>query len=121
MNISPPRLLIHNARLFTPNRPGLPGWLLVENGLIRALGFGNTPEFSYDASIQSLDAQGQNVLPGFIDLHVHGAKGHEVMDASPSGLEEMARFYAAHGVTSFLATTWTADRASITKALHLVE
>jgi N-acetylglucosamine-6-phosphate deacetylase len=121
MNSSAPRLLIHNARLFTPNHPGLVGWLFIENGLIKAIGFGNTPDFSEDASIQSLDAQGHNLLPGFIDLHVHGAMGHEVMDASPSGLEEMARFYASHGVTSFLATTWTANRPSIMNALELVE
>ena len=43
------------------------------------------------------------------------------MDASPSGLEDMARFYASHGVTSFLATTWTASRTSILNALELVE
>jgi len=121
MNTSAQRLLIHNARLFTPNQAGLTGWLLIENGLIRAIGFGNTPDFSSATSILSMDAQGKNLLPGFIDLHVHGAMGHEVMDASPSGLEEMARFYASHGVTSFLATTWTANRASITKALELVE
>ena len=121
MNTAEQRFLIHNARLFTPNHPGLMGWLLIERGLIRALGFGNTPDFSHDASIPSLDAQGNNLLPGFIDLHVHGAMGHESMDASPSGLEQMARFYASHGVTSFLATTWTANRASIMKALELVE
>jgi N-acetylglucosamine-6-phosphate deacetylase len=115
------RLLIHNARLFTPNHPGLTGWLLVENGLIRALGFGNPPDFSRDESTQSLNANGQMLLPGFIDLHVHGAMGHEVMDASASGLEEMARFYVSHGVTSFLATTWTASRASVLKALGLVK
>ena len=121
MNIPAQPLLIHNARLFTPNHAGLDGWLLVENGLIRALGFGNTPDFSDEVSIQSLDAQGNNLLPGFIDLHVHGAMGYEVMDASPTGLEEMSRFYASHGVTSFLATTWTADHLSIIKALELVE
>ena len=121
MKIAAPRLLIHNACLFTPNHPGLMGWLLIENGLIKAIGFGDTPDFSNDVSVQSLDAQGNNVLPGFIDLHVHGAMGHEVMDASPSGLETMARFYAFHGVTSFLATTWTASRASIRNALELVE
>jgi N-acetylglucosamine-6-phosphate deacetylase len=121
MNILTQRLLIHNARLFTPNHAGLLGWLLTENGLIHALGFGKTPDFSDEVSIQSLDAQGNNLLPGFIDLHVHGAMGYEVMDASPTGLEEMARFYASHGVTSFLATTWTADHPSIIKALELVE
>ena len=99
------RLLIHNARLFTPNHAGLVGWLLFENGLIRAIGFGRPPDFSTDDSVQSLNANRQMLLPGFIDLHVHGAMGHEVMDASRSGLEEMARFYASHGVTSFLATT----------------
>jgi N-acetylglucosamine-6-phosphate deacetylase len=121
MTLPAHRFLIQNARLFTPNHAGLTGWLLIENGLIRALGFGNTPDFSEDASIQTLDAQGNNLLPGFVDLHVHGAMGHEVMDASPIGLEEMSRFYASHGVTSFLATTWTADRESIMKALELVE
>jgi N-acetylglucosamine-6-phosphate deacetylase len=121
MTIPNQRLLVHNARLFTPTHAGLPGWLLVENGLIQTIGFGNTPDFSDDPSVKSLDAQGNNLLPGFVDLHVHGAMGHEVMDASPSGLEEMARFYAAHGVTSFLATTWTASREALIKALELVE
>jgi N-acetylglucosamine-6-phosphate deacetylase len=121
MTIPAQRLLIENARLFTPNHPGLTGWLLVENGLIGVTGFGNTPDFSDDTSLKSLDARGANLLPGFIDLHVHGAMGHEVMDASASGLEEMARFYASHGVTSFLATTWTASRSSIMKALQLVK
>lgn len=115
------RLLIHNARLFTPNHPGLTGWLLAENGFIHAIGFGNTPDFASDGSVHSLNANGQNLLPGFIDLHVHGAMGHELMDASPSGLETMARFYASHGVTSFLATTWTESRESLNKALELVE
>src|SRR5262245_30203172 len=120
MITSSKRLLIHNARLFTPNHAGLTGWLLVESGIIRGIGFGNTPDFS-DDPIQILDANENLLLPGFIDLHVHGAMGHEVMDADASGLEEMARFYASHGVTSFLATTWTANRESINKALDLVK
>jgi len=121
MNIPGQRLLIHNARLFTPHQPGRTGWLLAEGGLIRFIGFGQIPEFPDDASLGQLDARGDLLLPGFIDLHVHGAMGHEVMDASPFGLEEMARFYASHGVTSFLATTWTASRASIMKSLELVK
>ncbi|MCI0551919.1 MAG: N-acetylglucosamine-6-phosphate deacetylase [Anaerolineae bacterium] len=121
MNTPPQGLLIHNVRLFTPDHAALMGWLLVENGLIRAIGFGNTPDFSHETSLQLINAQGEDLLPGFIDLHVHGAMGHEVMDASVSGLEEMARFYASHGVTSFLATTWTANRESINKALDLVK
>ena len=115
------RLLIYNARLFTPHLPGRMGWLLVKDGQIRSIGFGQRPIVPGNAEVQELDAGGNMLLPGFIDLHVHGAMGYEVMDASPSGLEEMARFYASHGVTSFLATTWTASRDSITRALELVE
>jgi N-acetylglucosamine-6-phosphate deacetylase len=113
-------LLIHNARLFTPHHVGLTGWLLTEDSHIRAIGFGNPPDFSADASVQYMNAKGGALLPGFIDLHVHGAMGHEVMDASPDGLEEMSRFYASHGVTSFLAATWTSSHASIMKALGIV-
>jgi N-acetylglucosamine-6-phosphate deacetylase len=113
------RLLIHHARIFTPSQPGRTGWLLAEGGQIRSIGFGRTPDF--EGSLQQVDAQGDMLLPGFIDLHVHGGMGHELMDASPSGLEAMARYYASHGVTGFLATTWTASRDSIMKALELVE
>ena len=115
------RLLIHNARLFTPQLPGRTGWLLAAGGQIRSIGFGQRPIIPGNAEVQEIDAGGKMLLPGFIDLHVHGAMGHEVMDASPTGLEEMARFYASHGVTSFLATTWTASRDAIQKALELVE
>jgi N-acetylglucosamine-6-phosphate deacetylase len=120
MTMTASRLLIHNAQLFTPDHPGLTGWLLAENGSIRLLGLGEAPRFPGDAALQIIDARGINLLPGFVDVHVHGAMGHEVMDASPAGLEEMARFYASHGVTSFLATTWTASREALNRALDLV-
>jgi len=115
------RLLIYNAQLFTPHHPGQLGWLLVKDAQIHLIGFGRRPILPAHSDVQELDADGNRLLPGFIDLHVHGAVGHEVMDASASGLEEMARFYASHGVTSFLATTWTASREAIRKALELVE
>jgi N-acetylglucosamine-6-phosphate deacetylase len=121
MKIGSKPLLIYNTYLFMPGRPALPGWLLSEAGTIQGIGFGNPPDFPIEASIQRLDARGWHLLPGFIDLHVHGAVGYEAMDASASGLEEMARFFASHGVTSFLATTWTASRAAISRALELVE
>ena len=46
--------------------------------------------------------------------------GHETMDASPAGLRAMARFYARHGVTGFLATTWTATGERILAAIQAV-
>jgi N-acetylglucosamine-6-phosphate deacetylase len=118
MSSTPERLLFYNTQLFTPVGAWKPGWLLTEGRAIRALGPGGPPEF--ERVTRCIDASGMRLLPGFIDLHVHGAMGHEVMDADPAGLLEMAQFYARHGVTAFLATTWTASRAKIQHALEAV-
>lgn len=64
-----------------------------------------------------LNAQGCYVLPGFVDIHVHGAMGRDVMDADPQGLLEMARFFARHGVTAFMPTTMTAAPAETLAAV----
>jgi N-acetylglucosamine-6-phosphate deacetylase len=113
-------MLIYNARIFTPTSVWQPGWLLAEGKMIAAMGPGNPPEFEPGRVTRSIDAGGGLLLPGFIDLHVHGAMGREVMDGDPDGLREMARFYARHGVTAFLATTWTASREGILRALEAV-
>lgn len=67
-----------------------------------------------------LDATGCTILPGFIDVHVHGAAGVDAMDADPVALAQMARFAAHHGVTAFLPTTMTADVNSTLAAVKAV-
>lgn len=114
-------ILIRNARLFMPTGVYDPGWLLTEGGEIRALGPGRPPAFDAAQISREVDGGGRRLLPGFIDLHVHGAVGYEVMDANQEGIREMARFYARHGVTSFLPTTWTAGRESLMAALAAVK
>jgi N-acetylglucosamine-6-phosphate deacetylase len=67
-----------------------------------------------NAATVLLDATGCTLLPGLIDVHVHGAMGADTMDADPEALARMARFFAHHGVTAFLPTTMTASpRATI--------
>ena len=112
------RILIHNARVFTPNGSFEPGWLLTEDSQIYAMGPGYPPDFEAGRISRRIDAGGYRLLPGLIDLHVHGAMGHETMDASPVGLRQMARYYARHGVTGFLATTWTASGERILAAIQ---
>jgi N-acetylglucosamine-6-phosphate deacetylase len=72
------------------------------------------------AAATTLDAGGCTVLPGLIDVHVHGAVGHDTMDADPAALAAMAGFFARHGVTGFLATTMTADPAATLAAVQAV-
>lgn len=54
-----------------------------------------------------LDLQGAYVLPGLVDIHIHGAVGADVSDGDPAGLVKMAQYLAGEGVTSFLPTTMT--------------
>lgn len=110
-------ILIRNAQVMAPTAHWPQGWLLCRGRQIALMGAGEAPELSAD---EIIDANGLTLLPGFIDVHVHGGVGHEVMDATPDALRTLAQFYARNGVTSFLATTWTDSREAITAALEVV-
>jgi N-acetylglucosamine-6-phosphate deacetylase len=118
-------LLITDARIATPDGVLDQGWLAVEHGRISALGSGRPPDAvvadpGVDDPVEVIEADRAWLLPGFVDVHVHGALGHETMDASVDGLAAMAAFYASHGVTSFLATTWTGTTDGTLAALDTV-
>ncbi len=74
-----------------------------------------------DTSATQIDAQDYTVVPGFVDIHVHGALDYDTMDATPQTLEVMSTFFASHGVTSFLPTTMTETREHIDAALDNIK
>lgn len=63
------------------------------------------------------EGKGWTLLPGFIDVHIHGANGHDVMDATNEALMGMAKQLPKEGTTSFLATTMTQSPDAISSAL----
>lgn len=67
-----------------------------------------------------VDAAGAYLIPGLVDIHTHGAVGQDFSDGRPEGLLSLANYYAAHGVTSYLATTMTLNEAALTPALHAI-
>jgi N-acetylglucosamine-6-phosphate deacetylase len=113
------RLLVTGARLLTPGGEWPRGWIVVEGRRIAAMGQGDHPPGA-DAGADVLTADGLVAMPGFIDLHAHGALGADVLDADPDGLRRMARFYASHGVTAWLPTTMTATGPDLERALAAV-
>lgn len=75
-------------------------------------GFGPT-----QSDTEGNDLTGHLFVPGFIDQHIHGAKGYDFMDADPKANEAIATYLPEEGVTSFLATTLSDAPERIEKAL----
>ena len=111
----PQDLLVVNARVATPQGIVEQGWVHVQGGFILGLGSGQPPELP---NAGKLDAHGGTLLPGFIDVHVHGGGGHDFMDADLEGFAAITKFHAAHGTTGLLATTLTASREHLTGVLE---
>jgi N-acetylglucosamine-6-phosphate deacetylase len=63
------------------------------------------------------DGQAPIVLPGFVDLHVHGGAGRDIMQGGDAALH-VARAHAAHGTTALLATTMTAPAGDLVTAFE---
>jgi N-acetylglucosamine-6-phosphate deacetylase len=68
-----------------------------------------------------IDAQDLWVIPGMIDIHVHGGDGCDMMDATQEIIHRMGRFLASHGVTAYLPTTISASRQDILAAIENVK
>lgn len=86
----------------------------IENGVIlidshRITKVGPKQRIKIPASATVIDNQDRIVVPGFIDMHIHGAAGHDLMEATPDAVSAVAAYLARHGTTSYLATTVTAS------------
>jgi N-acetylglucosamine-6-phosphate deacetylase len=97
---------IFPERVFTPQREIRDAVVVVEGSRIAAVG--RRDEITVPPDAQKFEARGATLVPGFVDVHVHGAGGHDVMEATPDALNKVAEVLARGGTTSFLATTVTA-------------
>ncbi|KAF0109879.1 MAG: N-acetylglucosamine-6-phosphate deacetylase [Chloroflexi bacterium] len=96
------------------------GWLLTEGKRILSFGEGEPPILEEKIDLQRIDCTTRTLLPGFIDLHTHGALGSDFIDGSPEDIQKISTFYASHGVTGFLASTYTATKKEIEYALQTI-
>jgi N-acetylglucosamine-6-phosphate deacetylase len=99
--------LLHAARALTPTTEIPDAGILVRDGVIEAIG--PRQGLSLPSGASEISAGGQTAIPGFIDVHIHGAGGHDVMEGTERSLSTVAKTLARHGTTSFLATTVTAS------------
>jgi N-acetylglucosamine-6-phosphate deacetylase len=98
-----------HATLVLPDRLVPNASLLVENGVIAAVG-----PTSNTAAL-AVDLGGMFLAPGFVDLHVHGGDGADFMDGTAEAFRTVCRCHARHGTTSLTPTSSPAQRAVATR------
>ncbi|MBP3963988.1 N-acetylglucosamine-6-phosphate deacetylase [Paenibacillus lignilyticus] len=104
------------ASVYTPSGIVEQGKVLVdEHGKIAEIV--GEAELSVDSEVLLKDVSGLLLIPGFIDVHIHGGNGFSAMSGEYGHLDGISRFHAANGTTSFLATTTTAPLERIEYAL----
>ena len=99
-------IAIYAGAILTPHEELRDCVLLVEDGKI--IGLGPRDEVRVPADAVHYPAGDKIVVPGFVDIHVHGAGGHDVMEANARALDRITSTLARYGTTSILATTVTA-------------
>ncbi len=112
------KTLLCNGTVITPFRIIENGAVLVEKGKIAEV-FAESPQ-SEDSAVQRIDVGGRYISPGFIDMHVHGGGGCEVMDASVESVQTMCRAHARFGTTAIVPTTVAAPWEDIYAAIDAV-
>src|ERR1700733_1332273 len=71
----------------------------------RVLSIRPQSESEIPAGTERLDFPGATLAPAFLDVHIHGGAGHDVMEATPEALAKVSGFLASRGPGNFLATT----------------
>ena len=105
-----------NAKLITDSGVVPDGMVIVHGDRIDYAGpRGEVPERA-----DVIDASGQYLAPGFVDIHVHGGAGSDFMDAADADIETVFRYHAAHGTTSLCPTTATAPLDEILTSLEAI-
>lgn len=107
--------LYKNAKIYT-------AFEVIENGQMLVDESGKIVDLSSSIhcgkDIATVDLAGKTITPGFIDVHIHGGKGYEVMAGTYEDLNQISRFHAEQGTTSFLSSTGAAPKETIIQALE---
>ncbi len=100
------KLLIKNARAVFPDRVGEVQSVLIEDGKIAALNYNGTAD-------RVIDVDGAYLMPGVIDIHLHGGGGADFMDSTPAAFECAVKTHLAHGTTTLYPTAMTASEGDL--------
>lgn len=103
-------IVLKNITIWNPNEEPKRVDLYIKNGKI-------VHRFLANDRTWSINGESFIAMPGFVDLHIHGAMGGDVMDATQEALQTISEALVKEGTTAFLATTMTQSPENIEKAL----
>ena len=108
-------IAIDAAAIFTPLEKITPGRIIIDGGEVREVG--STEEVRIPEGAERLDASRFVVTPGFIDPHIHGCGGVDIMSGTFKALNAVSRMLARHGTTAFLPTTVSSPPEILTQVV----
>ncbi len=111
------RLKIFNGKILTPHRIIAEGTIVVTGSAITSVSEKNV---EVEGAVE-IDAKGKYIVPGFIDIHVHGGGGFDFMDGTETAFLKIAELHAKYGTTSMLPTTLSASREELLNTLAAYE
>jgi N-acetylglucosamine-6-phosphate deacetylase len=114
-------IVLSASRLYTPQEEIKDPLLFIEDGFISAVSSRNQRETPKNAKLIDLTRDGLAdaiLAPGFVDIHMHGGAGLDVMRAAPGELPHLNKFLAGHGVTGYFPTTVAAPLDQTCAALE---
>src|ERR1700726_5337018 len=100
-------IAIHADRALTPYEEISDSVIVIQGSKIIAVG--QRGKVAMPRGAREVATKGKTAVPGFVDVHIHGAGGHDVMEGTPEALAAITMAVARHGTTSLVATTVTAS------------
>ena len=112
-------LLLKNAKIVLKDGV-IEGDILTADGIIRDIIDRKSPVKAETLEAEnSIDLDGKYVVPGFIDVHIHGSNGADAMDGTAEALKTISSYIATKGTTKFLATTLTSSKEELINVLKI--
>ncbi|NLW11594.1 MAG: N-acetylglucosamine-6-phosphate deacetylase [Clostridiaceae bacterium] len=107
-------MIIKNGHILTDKWQFADIDIAIRDGLIAVIG----SDIDIQENEEVIDAAGMNVIPGLIDIHIHGCNGHDFCDGSLEAAAGISKYLASRGVTSFLATSMALPEQELKKVFH---
>lgn len=112
-------MLVKVKEIYLEDRVLSPGYIEVEDGKFKNII--DEKEFNEKYNdLEYIDYGNYIAAPGYVDTHIHGYGGSDIMDCDPEGLKHISKELAKIGVTSFLPTTLTASHDQLKEACRVV-